>query len=353
MKRCRKCSSLMPDDAARCIRCGSESSQSTIAPSQKSAVKPVTQVSGQPVTAKTPVIRKGEDTIAPMAWKAGDRPGKLRRGWLLAGQSWRILMLDKELLVFPLFSGLSCFLVLASFAAGLFASGVPERREEAMSEAITWVALFAYYFANYFVIVFFNSALIACVMIRFRGGDPTVADGMRAATERVPQIVAWALLAATVGVILRMLEQRAAFILRIVIALLGAAWTIATYFIVPVLVIEKLGPFDALKRSVSIMKDNWGESLVSNVGISAIATLVGLALIVTIGSATFMLAALTGSLAVVVTGVVLGIVALLLVALVSSALSSIVLGALYLYAAEEKMPAAFEGPWVEEAFAPK
>ncbi len=309
----------MPDDAMRCIKCGFDAK-----PAPGPAVGAV-------------------QGIAKM--------GRIRRGWELTKQSWRLLMLDKELLVFPLLSGLACFLVLAGFFAGAFATGITQR-ENAAGETVAWVMLFAWYFANYFVIVFFNSALVACAMIRFRGGDPTLGDGLRAAGARIAQIVAWVLLAATVGVVLRVIQERVGFIGKIVVAMLGAGWTIATYFIVPVLVVEKLGPIDALGRSAALLKQTWGESVVSNVGIGLITSLVTFAVIIVAGFATVVLFVKMGSFAVLLAGGAAIVVFLIIASLVSSALSTIVLSALYLYAAEKKVPQAFDGI-AQSAFAAK
>ena len=156
-------------------------------------------------------------------------------------------------------------------------------RDPEQIEGVYWVALFLYYFINYFIIVFFNCALVACAMIRFRGGDPTVRDGLKAARERLGLIAAWALLAATVGVILRMIEERVGFLGKIVTAILGAAWTIATFFVVPVLVMENLGPVDAAKRSVGIVKKAWGESIVGNAGVGILTFLAVLLLVIPCG----------------------------------------------------------------------
>jgi hypothetical protein len=326
MKRCSKCNSLMPADAPKCIKCGFVVMQ-------------------QPAPAARPAV-------APLAsFAPGERPGRIRGAWLLARQSWRVLMMDKELLVFPLLSGFACLLVLASFVAGAFATG-NFKSDRAHEVATVWVLTFLYYFVNYFVIVYFNSALVSCAMIRFKGGNPTLADGLRAANARLPQILAWVLLAATVGVVLRAIQERFALVGRIVIALIGAAWTIATYFIVPVLVVEKLGPFDAVKRSATLMRQTWGESLASNAGIGAATGLISFLGVLLIGTASVALAVTTSSIAPVIAGVLLVVVFLVLAALVSSALSTIVLGALYLYAAEKKVPQAFEGV-AQFAFAPK
>jgi hypothetical protein len=321
MKRCPKCTKLMPDDVTRCLACGFES---------KAAAQPAATLPKPP--ANQPKV------------------GKIRNGLALAGQSWRVLMLDKSLLLFPLASGIACFLVLASFAAGIMASGFAGSENKG-SEALHWVVLFAYYFANYFIIVFFNSALVACAMIRFRGGDPTLADGMRAATERVAQIAAWALLAATVGVVLRFIEERVGFVGKIVVALLGAAWTIANYFVVPVLVVEKLGPIDAAQRSVEIIKQAWGESIVSNAGVGLVTFLAFFLLVIPCGVASLILAMKAGSPALGIAGAVLTLALLILIVLASSAIKSIILSAVYLYATESKVPQAFEAANLQQAFA--
>ena len=288
--------------------------------------------------------------VAPLpSFAPGERPGRIRGAWLLAKQSWRVLMLDKELLVFPLLSGIACLLVLASFAAGVIAAGHFQGEQ---GDTTAWVLAFIYYFVNYFVIVFFNSALVACAMIRFRGGNPTVGDGLRAASARLPEILAWVLLASTVGIVLRMIQERLEFVGRIVIGLVGAAWTIATYFIVPVLVVEKLGPFDAVKRSTELMKQTWGESLASHVGIGAATSLISFLGVLLIGIASVALAVVTSHMGFLIAGGVAIVAFLVLAALVSSALSTIVLSALYLYAAEKKAPQAFDGV-AQFAFAPK
>ena len=318
MKRCPKCRSLMPEDVHLCIRCGFDSKPAgaLVAPSD------------------TPKL------------------GRIRGGWRLMSESFRVLMLDKELLLFPLLSGIASFLVLASFIGGIWASGLAER-EQAMGEATAWLLLFAYYFANYFVIVLFNTALVGCAMIRFRGGDPTFADGLRVARENLGRIAAWALLAATVGTILRIIEERVGFIGKIVIAILGAAWTIATYFVVPVLVVEKLGPVDAAKRSTAIIRKAWGESLVSKAGIGLVVSLltIGATVVVAVGFGFVALKAASLTVAIIGALAVIGVI--VLGTLVGSALNSIVLCALYLYATEGKVPEAFAGAGLQHAFAGK
>jgi hypothetical protein len=341
MKRCPKCTKLMPEDVTRCISCGFDSKAAPAA----TIAKPAAPVSKPAATVAKPVPASPAAPTAPPV-----KVGRFRNGLALAAQSWRVLMLDKSLLLFPLASGIACFVVLASFIGGGWAAGLG-REDRQVSQALSFVLLFGWYFANYFVIVYFNSALVACAMIRFRGGSPKLADGLRAARERLGQIVAWAFFAASVGVVLRIVAERVGFLGKIVIALLGAAWTVATYFVVPVLVVEKLGPLDALKRSSAIIKKTWGESLVSNVGIGLVTTLLTVLAVIATGALTVVLAAKLGSFGIAAAGAVLVLLIIVASALVSSALSSIVLSASYLYATEGKVPKVFADAGLQHAFA--
>ena len=275
---------------------------------------------------------------------------RIANGWALAKQSWQVLRLDKELLLFPLVSGIACLMVLASFALPLWGTEyfetVMNDEGRLTQDPVAWVILFAFYFVNYFVIVFFNTGLIACAIIRFRGGDPTVIDGIRAAIGRLPQILAWALVSATVGIILKGIESRSERVGQIVAALMGGAWSIATYFVVPVLVVEKLDPLSAIKRSFAVLKKTWGESLSANFGIGIITFLLSLVAIVPIVLG--IMALVTGQTALGGFGIVCGVLALITISLISSALNSILLGALYLYAADGEVPQQFRCGCVEQ-----
>ena len=280
---------------------------------------------------------------------------RISNGWSLAKQSWEVLKLDKELLLFPLISGIACLMVLASFAIPLYNTryfeAVMSDEGQISRDPVAWVILFAFYFVNYFVIVFFNTALTSCAIIRFRGGDPTVADGLRAAINRLPQIAAWALVSATVGLVLRVIESRSERAGQFAAALLGGAWSIATYFVIPVLVVEKVGPFAAVKRSFAVLRKTWGESLSANFGIGVIAFLATLVAMIPLALGVFAMA--NGMTALGVAGIASGILAIITVSLISSALGSILLGALYLYAADGEIPLQFDDSVMRDAFVSK
>ena len=276
---------------------------------------------------------------------------RLSNGWELAKESWHVLKMDKELLVFPLISGIACLIVLASFALPLWNTdyaGVIFDEGEIPNDPVAYLILFAFYTVNYFVIVFFNSALVSCAIIRFRGGDPTLADGFRASFSRLPQILMWAVVSATVGVILRVIESRAEKAGQIISALLGAGWSIATYFVVPVLVVEKVGPIDAVKRSFGVLRKTWGEAIGANFGIGFIVFIASLIGIIPLAFGIFLVT--TGQAVPGGALIAIGVLALIVISLISSALDTILLAALYLYAADGQIPSHFDNSLLQDAF---
>lgn len=260
--------------------------------------------------------------------------------WTLMGASFDVIKKDKELLIFPLLSGIASFFVLASFIAPIFATDLFLKNGDLQKgqEVLLLLYAFLYYVCNFFVIVFFNTCVVACAAMRFEGHDPTVGDGLRAAFARLPQILGWSVLAATVGMVLRAIEERSDLIGRIVAGLLGVAWTLTTFLAVPVLVLEKKGPIEALKTSAGLLRKTWGEQIFSNIGFGAIGTLFAIPGILGLVGA-FALMQTSMALFGLVLAVSVGY--LILFSLVMSATDSIFRTALYMYAHNGRAPAGF------------
>jgi len=263
--------------------------------------------------------------------------------------SWQVLKQDKSLLLFPLISGLCCLLLLASFAVPLFVTKhwqPPGRDAATVQQFAYYGVLFLFYVCNYFVVVFFNAAIVACATLRMTGGAPSFGDGLRAAGSRLPVILGWAVMSATVGVILRIIEDRSAKVGAIVAGLLGAAWTLVSFLVVPILVLENKNPFTALKESTGMLKKTWGERIVGNFSFGLIFFLLAIPAIVVIALGFF-----TRSLFGIVAGIGLGVIYLLVLALVQSALQAIFQAALYLYARDGQVPPGFEADVLGNAMA--
>lgn len=277
---------------------------------------------------------------------------RFSRSWQLVKASGTVLRQDKELLLFPLFSALAMILVSASFLVPLLASGTYAEPYEESANATTLVLVFLFYLVQYFVMFFFNSALVGAAMIRLDGGDPTVRDGLRIASSKIVPILGYAAIAATVGLILRIIEERAGFIGRWIAGLLGLAFTVATFLAVPILVSQNVGPVDAVKNSATLLKKTWGENVIGNVGMGLVFFIYYFGLI-GLGIALTYAASLTGNPALIVAVIVAVVIAFVALALVQSALQGVYSAALYRYATAGNAGEAFSGTLLSSAFKPK
>lgn len=191
---------------------------------------------------------------------------------------------------------------------------------------------------NYVVIVFFNVALISAASERLADRPATLHGGVAKVWERKRKVVQWAFLAATVGVILRMIESRVGVIGLLVTKLLGAAWVLASYFVVPVLVFEDLGPVDALQRSVRIFRETWGEELVSQFTMGPVFALLALG-----GIGVGFLMMIVGRGAGFYVGAVLLFLYFLALGTANAALQGVFTAALYRFATTKAVPPGFAG----------
>jgi Family of unknown function (DUF6159) len=270
---------------------------------------------------------------------------KFSRSWALVKASATVLRSDKELLVFPVISGIASLLVVATFALPVFSLRLFEDGLGPMG----YVLGFLFYLCQYFVIFFFNSALVGAAMIRLNGGDPTVGDGLRIARERMLPILGYAAIAATVGLVLQALKDKDNnFIVRMIASALGTAWTVASFLVVPVLVANNIGPIDAIKQSIGLLKRTWGENVVGQMGIGFVFGFIMLAVVI-IGAGLsvfgFSASLYLGGMFVAIT-----ILAALAVGIIQSALSGVYAAALYRFANDGVVPQGFEGMALEHAF---
>ncbi len=277
--------------------------------------------------------------------------GKFSNTWSLMDASWQILKQDKKIVVFPLISGICCLILLASFAIPLIVSGSwqpPSRAASTNAHIVYYATLFLFYFCNYFVIVFFSAATVACAAIRMEGGDPTIAAGLRAAAARLPLIVGWALISATVGLILRVIEDRSEKLGQFIAGLLGMAWTVASFLVIPILVIEKKDPMTALIDSSALLKKTWGEQLIGNFSFGLVFFFLAIP-----SSILIVLGFTAGSGLGVIVGISLAVIYLISLALIQSTLQGIFQAALYLYARNGQVPPGFQAELLTNAMTQK
>jgi hypothetical protein len=280
---------------------------------------------------------------------------RFSRSWNLVAASWSVLREDKSLLVFPLLSSLATLAVMACFALPLFGAGAFDglaRHGRHDFTTAQYVVGFLFYTVQYFVAFYFNAALVGAAMLRLDGKAASVGEGIAAANARLGSIVGYALIAATVGLVLRAIQERVGFLGRIVVGLLGAGWSVATYLVVPVLVTRDVGPIEAVQESAALLKRTWGENVIGQAGLgAAFGLLYFAAMVVAIGIV--VLAASLHSVAAIVATIVLLVLAFITMMLVHGALAGIYSAALYRYAANDARTSGFDDDVLRLAFQPK
>jgi len=249
----------------------------------------------------------------------------------LAKASWQVLRDDKQLALLPLLSLVASLLIAVSFLipAAIIAH---DGSGTYSAKPVDWILAAIGYLVLTYVVVFFNAALVYAADRHLHGERITLGEAIHAASSRAGVLVPWVVVSATVSIVLRAIEERAGIVGRIVGAFAGMAWSVVTFLVLPILVVEGIGPIDAVKRSGELFRRTWGENLIANAGIGLATLIVGFVGAVPL----FLLIAVGGPVAIV--GIAALVVWVVAVGLVSATLTGILQTALYRFATGETLP---------------
>ena len=277
--------------------------------------------------------------------------------WQLLKASFNVLRSDKQLIVFPIVSMIGSIIVILTFAFPLLATGILSQlgsgRSSNSAQVVAFIVAFLFYVVMYTVIIFCNTALVGAVMMRLKGEEPTLRAGFNIAFEHLGSIVGYAVISATVGMILRAIAQRGGIIGRIVASLIGFAWNIATFLVVPVLVVENVDPIEAIKRSAKMLRQTWGEQLVGNFSLSIASGLIFFALVLVVFVPLMLIATSLNSAVLIGIAIFLFVAAAIAMSLLTSALQGIYVAAVYNYAVTGSTGGLFSEDLVRGAFRTK
>ncbi|HCH66625.1 MAG: hypothetical protein CL927_19750 [Deltaproteobacteria bacterium] len=282
---------------------------------------------------------------------------RFARSWQIAKLSFGVIRKDKEMLAFPLLAGIFSLLFMLVL---LFPTILVQLLGQAGLGAVTfgvveYAALFVSYLGLSFIATFFNMCVVYTSKVRFSGGDATFMDSIRFSLSRVGPIFAWSMLAATVGIFLRLLDHVASrlggvgkILLSVFRALLGMIWSIVVTFVVPAMVYDNLGPVDAIKKSAQTIQATWGESLIRHYGLGFVGFLFMFGgILLSIGL--FSGLSLAGPPGVVV-AIVISTLYFLATFLLFNCANTVFNTALYVYASEGQVPDDFDSVLLEGAF---
>lgn len=267
---------------------------------------------------------------------------RIERGYLLMMASIRVIMRHKKLLVFSLLSGTCSLIVVILFLGPIFLGGSSEvaNFDNTIGHArqfldqmkqdpyLYYGYTFAAFFCLYFITVFFNVAMISCAIKIFNGERASLRQGFASAVSLIHYIVGWVLFTATVGMLLSMVQKRSNKAGEVFAGFAGIVWSVATYFVVPVMAVKRIGPFSAISESIEILKKTWGENLVAEVGFGIIFAVLRFFWIVILGVGLFFGGPAVG------TFFVVGLLYLFFLELFRVSMEPVFLGAVYLYACD-------------------
>jgi hypothetical protein len=269
-----------------------------------------------------------------------------------------MLRRNAALLLFPIISvlvvGVVSLVLLAPFGMQLI------RDAEAGTEPgqigpFTIALLVICLIADAFVVVFFNGALMSEALVVVRGGHASVGHGLAVAARRAPQILAWGLVTATVGLVLSALRDKGGIGGALLSFIGGLAWGIATVFVLPVVIVEGLYPIGAMKRSVAILRSLFGPDAALGGMRKAWGYGVGYLVVVfggvVLAIALIVLASAAQNVAVTVPAIIGAVLVFGIVAIVSSALGAMVSAVLYVYAVDHATPPEVSGAVLQSGFA--
>jgi len=283
---------------------------------------------------------------------------KFQRSWALFGRSFQVLRENKKLLLFPIIITALTLLIAAFFVVPL----ATMRTGYAITDAGHWKAIghmvgitfdkkgtmqaagpfygimVAIYLVSMFLTTFFNVAFYHEILTALNGQRVSIMRGFRFAASRIKAIAAWSLFSGLVGLLIQEIEGRVPYVGRIVVRLIGIAWSIASVFVIPVIVREgaSANPVQFLKSSACLLKKTWGESLIGYVGISAVSFLAFVPLVVVV-PLSFVLGWVFFWIA-----ITLWLVSLFVFIYILSVAGQVYKGALYIYASEGVVPGPFD-----------
>lgn len=276
------------------------------------------------------------------------------RSWEITKLSFNVMKQDKELLAFPILATIFSLVFIAAMLFPSFLTGLISL--DAQNIGISgYAVLFSVYFGLAFIATFFNVCVVYTAKKRFESGNATFGESINFALSRISLIFLWSAVSATVGIILRLIDEMAEragrsgqILLYITRSILGMVWSIVTLFVIPGMVYYNLSPFDAIKKSAAVLKKTWGESLIRYYGLGLVQFLfiiIGIVLFIPL----FMVLSAVGIFG-IMAAIIAGILYFLIVILVFGIANQIFNTALFVYADSGKIPSGYNKEIMEHAF---
>jgi hypothetical protein len=275
--------------------------------------------------------------------------GRFANSKALAGASFDVLKSEKKLAAIPAVSALTCGVIAVAVGGGVvltadFIANPAPGQDDFSLTPVSWAIGIVGLFIIGLVSQMFAATLIAAANERLDGGSFTMGQAFSKATTRTPSILGWSAINQTVGLVLQAIRDKAGFLGDLAAGLIGAAWNVVTWLVLPIIIVEGIGPIAAIKKSASLLKTTWGENLFAQAGIGLIGFLLMLPGILIFGALSFALPFV---------GIPLLFIWVVVISCLMSALGAIYRTALYRFAVGLPNGDAFSHDELSGAFKPR
>lgn len=186
---------------------------------------------------------------------------------VLTQKSWAVLSEHRGLLSFTIaafFINVLIVLVFAVVAIVLFVVG------NWVTFVVGIVVVLAGLYLTQIVGVLAKGGMVACADDALAGRSMGIGTGWARSLRHIGDIAQWAFISMVVGVLLGAIRGNgqgnlASVLLRnVVAAAAGVAWSIITLFVLPAIVLDDSGVFNAIKSSAHVVKERWGTQISGN-----------------------------------------------------------------------------------------
>jgi len=284
----------------------------------------------------------------------GQRVGRVRASFILLKETFRFFWADKEMLWIPVITSIAqLFLIGLAVVFVIIPAGLFSDVESNTSsfQSVEYLYLFLFYVIGAFSIAFTQAAITYIVYTRIHGGDATLGSGLRTAWAHAGSLFVWACITSTVGIILRAIAERSGLLVKLLVMVLGATWSVLTYFVVPAIITgDDKSAFTAIRQSGTVFKRTWGETIVTNISFGLAITLSFFILVIALIGLNVIF---IGSIEIMFVSGIIFIFVILGIGLLSSVLGSVLRTLLYVYANEGTVPQDFNRELLENMLARK
>ncbi|MFH1972745.1 MAG: DUF6159 family protein [archaeon] len=282
-----------------------------------------------------------------------------KNSWEITKTTFHVMKEDKELILYPILAATFSVMFVVALLFPTIIIGFLTKAVTPVFGFLQYLLIFIAYLGLAFIATFFNVCVVYTAKKRFAGGDAKFWETLKFALSKIHLIFMWSLLAATVGILLKVLESMARnakgigkIFLMIIRGVLGITWSIVTIFVVPAMVYDDLTPFNAIKKSVQVLRKTWGESLVRHFGLGMAQSLViGVVLIPT--AVIIFISFFLGAFVTAIVLIVLLVLYIIIVGMIFTIANSIFNTALYEYANSGKIPMGYTKDMLSNAFTSK